>query len=85
VYQKSDPIRFVKNVKTPTLILVGDSDGEVPMPQSIEWYHALETLKVPAEMVVYPNEGHIFYKPADARDYNLRMLRWFERWFAEKQ
>lgn len=85
VYQKSDPIRFVKNVKTPTLILVGDSDGEVPMPQSIEWYHALETLKVPAEMVVYPNEGHMFYKPADARDYNLRMLRWFERWFVEKQ
>jgi len=85
VYQKSDPIRFVKNVKTPTLILVGDSDGEVPMPQSIEWYHALETLKVPAEMVVYPNEGHMFYKLADARDYNLRMLRWFERWFAEKQ
>jgi dipeptidyl aminopeptidase/acylaminoacyl peptidase len=34
---------------------------------------------------VYPNEGHMFYKPADARDYNLRMLRWFERWFAEKQ
>jgi len=64
---------------------VGDSDGEVPMPQSIEWYHALETLKVPAEMVVYPNEGHMFYKLADARDYNLRMLRWFERWFAEKQ
>jgi dipeptidyl aminopeptidase/acylaminoacyl peptidase len=36
-------------------------------------------------MVVYPNEGHMFYKLADARDYNLRMLRWFERWFAEKQ
>jgi dipeptidyl aminopeptidase/acylaminoacyl peptidase len=66
VYQKSDPIRFVKNVKTPTLILVGDSDGEVPMPQSIEWYHALETMKVPTQMVVYPNEGHVFFKPADA-------------------
>jgi dipeptidyl aminopeptidase/acylaminoacyl peptidase len=84
VYQKSDPIRFVKNVKTPTLILVGDSDGEVPMAQSIEWYHALETMKVPTQMVVYPNEGHLFYRPADARDYNLRMLRWFEQWFAKK-
>jgi len=84
VYQRADPIRFVKNVKTPTLILVGDRDGEVPMPQSIEWYHALETLKVPTQMVVYPNEGHVFYKPADARDYTLRMLRWFERWFEDK-
>ena len=85
VYQKSDPIRFVKQVKTPTLILVGDSDGEVPMPQSIEWYHALETMKVPTQMVVYPNEGHVFYKPTDARDYTVRMLNWFERWFEQKQ
>ena len=85
VYQKSDPIRFVKNVKTPTLILVGDSDGEVPMEQSIEWYHALETMKVEAQMVVYPNEGHVFYKPADARDYTVRMLQWFEQWFAKEK
>ena len=82
VYQTSDPIRFVKKVKTPTLILVGDSDGEVPMEQSVEWYHALETMKVPTELVVYPNEGHVFNKPADARDYTLRMLQWFDRWFA---
>jgi dipeptidyl aminopeptidase/acylaminoacyl peptidase len=83
VYQKSDPIRFVKNVKTPTLILVGDRDGEVPMPQSIEWYHALQAMKVPTQMVVYPNEGHVFYRPSDARDYTLRMLRWFDEWFAK--
>jgi dipeptidyl aminopeptidase/acylaminoacyl peptidase len=83
VYQKSDPIHFVKKVRTPTLILVGDSDGEVPMEQSIEWYHALETMKIPTAMVVYPNEGHVFYKPADARDYTLRMLQWFDKWFAK--
>ena len=83
VYLKSDPIHFVKNVTTPTLILAGDSDGEVPMEQSLEWYHALQAMKVPAEMVVYPNEGHVFYKPADARDYSLRMLRWFDEWFAK--
>jgi dipeptidyl aminopeptidase/acylaminoacyl peptidase len=83
VYQKSDPIRFVKNVKTPTLILVGDRDGEVPMPQSLEWYHALQAMKVPTEMVVYPNEGHVFYRAADARDYTLRTLGWFEQWFGK--
>jgi dipeptidyl aminopeptidase/acylaminoacyl peptidase len=83
VYQNSDPIRFVKNVKSPTLILVGDRDGEVPMPQSIEWYHALQAMKVPTQMVVYPNEGHVFYRPADARDYTLRTLQWFEEWFGK--
>jgi dipeptidyl aminopeptidase/acylaminoacyl peptidase len=83
VYLKSDPIHFVKNVNTPTLILVGESDGEVPMEQSLEWYHALRNMKVPTEMVVYANEGHVFYKPADARDYSLRLLRWFDEWFAK--
>jgi dipeptidyl aminopeptidase/acylaminoacyl peptidase len=75
----------VKKVTTPTLILVGDRDGEVPMEQSIEWYHALETMKVPTQMVVYPNEGHVFYKHADARDYTLRMLGWFEQWFKKEK
>lgn len=83
VYAKSDPMHFVKAVKTPTLILVGDRDGEVPMEQSVEWWHALETLRVPTKLVVYPNEGHAIMKPADARDYNLRSLEWFEEWFAK--
>jgi dipeptidyl aminopeptidase/acylaminoacyl peptidase len=83
VYAKSDPMHFVKAVKTPTLILVGDRDGEVPMEQSVEWGHALTTFHVPNKLVVYPNEGHMFIQPADARDYSLRSLEWFEEWFAK--
>jgi dipeptidyl aminopeptidase/acylaminoacyl peptidase len=82
VYAKSDPIHFVKAVKTPTLILVGDRDGEVPMEQSVEWWHALATFQVPTRLVVYANEGHAIMKPADARDYTLRSLEWFEEYFA---
>ena len=83
VYEKSDPMHLVKAVKTPTLILVGDRDGEVPMEQSVEWWHALDAQHVPVKLVVYPNEGHLFIKPADARDYTLRTLEWFEEWFAK--
>jgi dipeptidyl aminopeptidase/acylaminoacyl peptidase len=83
VYAKSDPMHFVKNVKTPTLILVGDRDGEVPVEQSIEWWHALETLHVPTTFVVYPDEGHVFVRPSDWRDYQLRTMEWFEEWFAK--
>jgi dipeptidyl aminopeptidase/acylaminoacyl peptidase len=83
VYAKSDPMHFVKGVKTPTLIIVGDSDGEVPMEQSVEWWHALTTLKVPTRLVVYPHEGHVFFQPADSRDYAVRSLEWFDEWFAK--
>jgi dipeptidyl aminopeptidase/acylaminoacyl peptidase len=85
VYAKSDPMHFIKSVKTPTLILVGDRDGEVPMEQSVEWWHALQDMHVPTTLVVYPNEGHAIAKPVDARDYALRTLEWFEEWFAKAQ
>jgi dipeptidyl aminopeptidase/acylaminoacyl peptidase len=83
VYAKSDPMHFVKAVKAPTLILVGDRDGEVPMEQSVEWWHALAAMKVPTQFVVYADEGHAFIKPADARDYSVRTLDWFDQWFGK--
>ena len=80
VYARSSPISFVNRVTTPTLILVGDRDGEVPAPQSFEWWHALKTLDVPVELVVYANEGHAISRPADRHDYQLRTLEWFEKY-----
>jgi dipeptidyl aminopeptidase/acylaminoacyl peptidase len=78
VYAKSGPIHFVKNVKTPTLIVVGERDAECPAPQSYEFWHALKTFGVPTELVVYPNEGHLFVNPAHNRDVILRSLGWFQ-------
>ena len=78
VYAKSAPITFIKNVKTPTLILVGDSDGECPPPQSYEFWHALVTLGVPTQFVIYPHEGHMFANPAHSRDVVERAVAWFD-------
>ena len=77
VYAKSSAIDFIKRVKTPTLVLVGDGDGECPPPQSFEFWHALKTLGVKTEMVVYPNEGHSFHDPRHQRDVLVRMIQWF--------
>jgi dipeptidyl aminopeptidase/acylaminoacyl peptidase len=66
-------------VKTPTLILVGDRDGECPTPQSFEFWHALQTLGVENQFVVYPNEGHNVSDPAHRRDIMQRTLEWFDR------
>jgi dipeptidyl aminopeptidase/acylaminoacyl peptidase len=77
VYAKMSAIDFIKQVKTPTLIVVGAQDGECPAPQSYEFWRALKTLGVKTEMVVYPNEGHAFHSPAHQKDVLLRMIRWF--------
>jgi dipeptidyl aminopeptidase/acylaminoacyl peptidase len=78
VYEKSSPITFIKNVKTPTLIVVGERDGECPAPQSYEFWHALNTLGVPNQFVVYPREGHRFREPEHKRDVMERTAKWFE-------
>lgn len=77
VYAKSAPITFIKNVQTPSLIVVGDSDGECPPPQSYEFWHALVTLGVPTQFVIYPHEGHGFANPAHSRDVVERAVAWF--------
>jgi acylaminoacyl-peptidase len=79
VYAKSSPITFIKNAKTPTLVLVGDSDGECPTPQSYEFWHALKTLGVETKFVVYEHEGHMFADPAHQRDVIERAAAWFNQ------
>jgi dipeptidyl aminopeptidase/acylaminoacyl peptidase len=80
VYARSSPMTFIKKVKTPTLILVGDRDGEVPAPQSREYWHALKALGVPTEFVVYPNEGHAILNPEHRRDIQERVTAWFDQY-----
>ncbi len=83
-YARCSPIAFVKQVKTPTLMLVGDRDTDCPAPQSRELWSALDALGVPTELVVYPGEAHGFSSPAHRRDRLERMAAWFGRYLAPR-
>ena len=78
IYARSSPITFIKRAKTPTLVIVGDSDGECPTPQSYEFWHALRTLGVETQLIVYEHEGHMFMKPEHRRDRIRRTVAWFD-------
>src|ERR1035441_5628416 len=47
IYAKSSAIDFIKNVKTPTLVVVGDRDAELPALQTFEFWHALPPRTAP--------------------------------------
>jgi len=79
-YAKSSAIDFIQNDRTPSLIVVGEYDGECPAPQSFEYWHALRAMGVPTTLVVYAGEGHGFEKPQDERDVLERALRWFGKY-----
>jgi dipeptidyl aminopeptidase/acylaminoacyl peptidase len=80
VYAKSSPINFITHVKTPTLMVAGDRDAEVPFTQSYEYWHALRERGVPTQLVIYPGEGHLFFKESDQADVTQRLVTWFDRW-----
>lgn len=81
-YAKSSAISFIKNTRTPALIVVGERDEECPAPQSFEYWHALKTLGVPTTLVVYANQGHHIANRADQEDILRRTLDWFGRYLA---
>ena len=80
IYAKSSPMTFITKVHTPTLEYAGDADVECPLPQTQEFYHALHTLGVPTQFVVYSGQGHGMKDPASSADANRRTLAWFDRY-----
>lgn len=80
VYEKSSPIRFIKNVKTPTLVIVGERDAECPASQSYEFWHALKTLGVPTKLIIYSGEGHLFIDPKHQADRLEQTVAWFDKY-----
>ncbi|MFP2896899.1 S9 family peptidase, partial [Corallococcus sp. 4LFB] len=78
VYTRSSPINGVKQVRTPTLVLHGERDVEVPASQGYEFHKALKTLGVKTQLVIYADEGHGLRKPEHQKDRLLRTLDWFD-------
>ncbi len=79
-YTKVSAMTYIKQTQTPTLLLVGERDGECPPPQSFQYWHALKELGVPTQLKVYADEGHSFYKYEDMIDVCTRTFDWFEKW-----
>jgi dipeptidyl aminopeptidase/acylaminoacyl peptidase len=79
-YWAHSPMKFVENVKTPTMVLHGQADTRVPIPQAEEFYQALDQRHVPVEFVAYPRENHGFVEPRHIQDRWQRYLVFFGKY-----
>lgn len=68
-----------RRLRTPTLLTAGLRDRATPPGQAIEHFRALRIRGVPAEVAVYPEEGHGVRNLPAAIDLCARMVAWFER------
>lgn len=73
------PFLYLKNVKTPTLILQGDADTIDPLGQSQELYRGLKRYGVETELVVYPREPHGLREEKHLIDRLNRVVDWYDR------
>jgi dipeptidyl aminopeptidase/acylaminoacyl peptidase len=76
----SYPFFHADRIHTPTLFLGGDKDFNVPVGGGEQMYEALRTLGVPAQLVVYPGQHHVFTRPSFVRDLAERVPAWVERY-----
>lgn len=83
-YTRNSPVYWAHQVETPLLILHNDKDGAVVWNQGIEYFNTLRRLKKPVIMLQYVGENHSLAKPANQKDYTIRMKEFFDHFLLGK-
>ncbi|MBS1812452.1 MAG: S9 family peptidase [Acidobacteria bacterium] len=74
------PLKHIKNVKTPTMLVHGEADNDVHITQAEEMFTALKMRGVDTVLIRYPREGHGIREPKHRVDNLQRVLDWFEKY-----
>ncbi len=83
LYFEKSPISYVKNVKTPLMLIVADEDWDCTIDQSEQMFVALKKLKKETELIIFPGENHNLSrtgKPGHRVERYEHMLRWFNKY-----
>ncbi len=80
LYWDRSPLKYARNVKTPTLILHSDNDFRVPLEQGEQWFRALKYFGVTTEFVIFPRENHNLTRTGEPR-HLVESLNWQLYWF----
>ena len=73
----SYPFLHADRIKTPTMLMCGEMDFNVPLINSEQMYQALRSLNVPTQLVIYPGQNHGLAKPSYKQDRLERMIDWY--------
>jgi dipeptidyl aminopeptidase/acylaminoacyl peptidase len=84
LWEKLSPFSRLKEITTPTLVLGGDVDSNVPITNGEQLYQSLKRLGVPTMLVVYPGEYHDFVRPSFVKDLYERYIFWYGHYVKEE-
>jgi dipeptidyl aminopeptidase/acylaminoacyl peptidase len=84
LYRRLSPLMSIEKVTTPTLVMVGDRDYRVPLPQSEQLYVSLRSLGKTAALIVYPGQSHGISRPSYQIDRLRRYGLWYDKYILGK-
>jgi dipeptidyl aminopeptidase/acylaminoacyl peptidase len=76
MYEKWSPHMFVKNFKTPMLVIHSELDYRVPVGEGLQLFTALQLQGVPSKLLYFPDEGHWVLKPQNSELWYNTVLGW---------
>jgi dipeptidyl aminopeptidase/acylaminoacyl peptidase len=79
-YEKHNPLNYVKNWKTPMLVIHGAMDFRVVDTQGLATFNALQRLGIPSKLLYFPDENHWVLKPANSILWHETVVGWLDRW-----
>jgi dipeptidyl aminopeptidase/acylaminoacyl peptidase len=79
-YEKQNPINFVKNWKTPMLVIHGGRDYRVADTQGLGTFNALQRRGIPSKLLFFPDESHWVLKPANSILWHETVIAWLDKW-----
>lgn len=80
LWREQSPITYAANFKTPILLSVGERDYRVPMNNALEMYAALQRMRVPAKLLVWPEENHWILNGENSRFFYSVVAEWIGKW-----
>lgn len=80
MYARWSPHKFVKNFKTPILIIHGELDYRVPFGESLQLFTAAQRMGVDSKLLVFPDEGHWVLKPQNSQLWYHTVLGWLDKY-----
>ncbi len=79
-YAKHNPVDFVKNWKTPTLVIHGALDYRVVETGGFATFTALQRRGIPSKLLYFPDENHWVLKPHNSILWHETVLAWLDQW-----
>ena len=80
MYARWSPHLFVKNFKTPILVIHGELDYRVPIGEGLQLFTAAQRMGVDSKLLIFPDEGHWVLKPQNSQLWNHTVQDWMDKY-----